>query len=187
MEISRREILKSLGLGGLAITMPRPFIDLAEKLAKIKPSPVRVLKVSFTPSIDFDMDRFVVNVSTSDEGRRFMEQTKFKMFWPHKNREDEIRREMGCSRMFDEMQFPQRILIPKDETVEVYFAPVREYADQWHPVSLDMRLEGMVMCRPEERPTKFYAVMNKTEHVLMDRDRALKLGLVGQDEPWGVI
>ena len=188
--MDRREFLKVLGLGGVALTLPKPL----SILAGIERPPLHVGRLLFPPLADdvtaFEMESLSISPSPSIQVARFRD---FMDKWLLRV----LRHEPAKS--LDLLQVPAPYLLHSRETRErapytlgraMRFLP-GERLDCWlkpseaprYPLpEVSMILQGRLWRNGADKPMPYY-VWGKFKTVRMDRDEAARLGICPAGEP----
>ncbi len=197
--MDRRTFLTSIGLGGLALTIPKPLSVVAAKLSDLKDPPIYAGHTSFKidrpfvlydlywnypvnypagiehPSIrDYNLFTHGTTVSLFSRGTRIMWEQLPTSHIPSA-------REWGEA---VKPKFGWGISLPPGEEVELWCVPrLTSSGEHGKLLPVDWTIQGL--WKPSDKHSGFQAwyFVNKMKLVRIERDRAIELGLASPEEP----
>ena len=210
--MDRREFLKILGLGGVALTMPKPLGVIAAKMEDIKGPPLHVGRCEIGPLSDDSFGNFVMQGVSLTTKMLTMTVERYKDFhgkWTLAMRylsveghrtstlyfQVPVRHIPDTSMIASPLAFsylasPLDFMWRAGDVAEFWVTPSNRYNLPKYPLpDIVISVHGWRNKRKDgivAHPwtLRFWA---RVETVQLDRARALEMGLVDRDEPEGVI
>lgn len=205
---SRRDFLKSIGLGGVALTLPKPLSVVAAKVSDLEDPPIHAGCATFKIDRSYIWNdllwNFPVNVAPSPRDyHRFIYGTTISIFFKYNRFSGEVPKRLKVSQLTWPMSHIPSILEWKrakkpvhgwglslfpGEEVEIWCMPNRMPP---HPHLLHGAISGKLL--PVEfgmqgisrfdGGTGIWHYVSKMELVRLERARAIEMGLISSEEP----
>lgn len=205
--MDRRDFLKSIGLAGVALTLPKPLSVVAAKISDLKDPPIHAGYASFKIDRTFIWNDLIWHypvgmVPTMQDYKRFSSGTSVSVFLGR--RHDETAKITSIVHVptshipsFLEWKkghgygFAHGIYLAPGEEIEIWCIPHKTpMGDPGKLLPIEWIIQGMSTFELDPHPAGInksrlarWCFMRKMELVRVERARAIELGLVTPGEP----
>jgi hypothetical protein len=202
--MDRRDFLKSLGLGGLALTLPKPLEVVAARMTDLKGPPVHmglarfrdlagVMVYGFSVCVDpafLDPGRYVdlintwgVHLAAHENGENYIPVLKA----PLRRLVDRYEDAPVIDPRFFKSKMPSRLLVPT--MLDVWIVPYEKPKHALPPLTVTLHGEVMQKTENESWIQTFGRrdVSVQVRTVRLERTRAIELGLVSPSDPFEAV